>query len=333
MAEPVAPAGARLPRFPATFDRERVTTPEPSCVAILLCTYNGQNHLPEQLASYCAQTHTRWSVFASDDGSMDATRHILDACAERWGSRLMVVDGPRQGFAANFLSLASAPDIRADYYAYSDQDDIWEPDKLQQAVHALQQIPPDVPALYCSRLRLIGNGGEELGLSRLFGGPASFSNALVQNVASGNTSVFNHAAKRLLEKAGADVCVPFHDWWTYMVVSGCGGVVVYDPHPTVRYRQHGGNAMGSNRSWRGRAERVRMLWEGRFRDWNDLNIRALERLDDFLAEEVRHTLRLYAASRKKSFLPRLLGLKRAGIHFQTMGGNLGLMMAAICNKV
>jgi hypothetical protein len=62
--------------------------------------------------------------------------------------------GPLQGFAANFLSLVCHGEIAADYYAYADQDDIWEEDKLQRGVEWLKTIDENVPALYCTRTRL-----------------------------------------------------------------------------------------------------------------------------------------------------------------------------------
>ncbi|EDK72391.1 glycosyl transferase, group 2 family protein [candidate division TM7 genomosp. GTL1] len=59
---------------------------------------------------------------------------------------------------------------------------------------------------------------------------------MVQNVAGGNTMVFNNAARRLLIAAGSDVDVVAHDWWVYIVVSACGGRVHYDSRPSLRYR-------------------------------------------------------------------------------------------------
>ncbi|MEK7948539.1 glycosyltransferase family 2 protein [Pigmentiphaga sp. YJ18] len=305
-----------------------------SRVAILLATYNGQAYLSEQLASYAMQIHRNWVVYASDDGSKDGTRDILRAHAVQWGrERLVFMDGPAKGGATNFLSMACSPDIQADYYAYSDQDDVWEPEKLQRAVHALAAVPEGVPALYCSRLGLVDARGRGLGLSRLFMKPPCFENALVQNIASGNTSVFNQAAKALLQRTGADVGVPFHDWWTYLVVSGCGGWVIYDTQPSILYRQHDRNEMGSNRSFRAKWQRMHMMWRGCFREWNDRNIRALARLDADLTNDCRAVLKTYSSARHASFLPRLHGMLCSGVHFQTAGGNLGLLVAAIFNKI
>ena len=168
-------------------------------VAILLCTYHGQHYLAEQLDSFAAQSHSNWEVWASDDGSKDDTHAILEAYQQKWpDGRLSIHFGPAEGFAANFLSLTCKASIDADYYAYSDQDDIWEPNKLARAVEWLNTLPENIPALYCSRTRLVDSNNNEIGVSPLFAKPPSFANALMQNIGGGNTMVFNNAARNLL---------------------------------------------------------------------------------------------------------------------------------------
>ena len=303
-------------------------------VAILLCTYHGQHYLAEQLDSFAAQTHSNWEVWASDDGSEDDTHAILEAYQQKWPAGCLSIHfGPAEGFAANFLSLTCKASIEADYYAYSDQDDVWEADKLERAVRWLESIPPNIPALYCGRTRLVDADNNEIGLSPLFSKPPSFANALMQNIGGGNTMVFNNAARALLREAGEDTPVITHDWWAYMVVAGCGGKVLYDSHPSLRYRQHDGNLVGVNATWAARFKRIRMLWEGRFRNWNNSNIGALRKLQHKLTPENRETLERFAKARQMSLIPRLIRLKRSGIYRQTLFDNLGLIAAAIFGKI
>src|ERR1700719_4376198 len=185
--------------------------------------------------------------------------------------------GPRRGFSRNFLSLVCASDIAGDYFAFSDQDDIWNKDKLERALNWLTTIPQEVPAVYCSRTKTVDDAGNRLGFSPLFTKPPGFRNAIVQNVGGGNTMAFNASARSLLAAIG-DVEVVSHDWWTYQITSAAGGLVRYDPQPSIRYRQHANNAVGSGNSMLARLHRVRMLFAGRFMKWNDLNINALSKL-------------------------------------------------------
>lgn len=302
-------------------------------VAILLCTYNGRRFLAEQLDSYAAQTWPHWELQVSDDGSNDGTLELLASYQARWGAeKLTLHAGPAQGFAANFLSLICRPGLEADCFAYSDQDDIWQAEKLERAVHWLQSVPEGVPALYCGRTRLVDAGGREIGLSPLFPRPAGFANALMQNIASGNTMVLNSAARALLLEAGKELPVVAHDWWSYIVVTGCGGRVFYDPEPTLLYRQHDANVIGMNSTWGARLDRIRMLWHERFRRWNDCNIAALGRLQHRLIPQNQEILENFAKAREMGFFGRILYFKRSGIYRQTWLGNIGLVIAVIFKK-
>lgn len=178
-------------------------------VAILMGTKNGGRFLAEQLDSLEAQTHNNWVLIASDDGSTDDTIKILRDCQAKWPvGRLIIKDGPKRGFCINFLSLACDPDIEADYYAFCDQDDVWLPNKLSVAIKHIRANELDapnnsIPFLYCSRTIHVAENLRRNGRSPLFVFPPSFRNALVQSLAGGNTMVFNHQAKVLLEKGGS----------------------------------------------------------------------------------------------------------------------------------
>jgi len=302
-------------------------------VAILLGTYNGEQHLAQQLDSYAAQTHADWEVWASDDGSSDATRAILEGYQRLWpAGRLSLLRGPAAGFAANFLSLSCHEAIQAAYYAYSDQDDIWERDKLERALRWLESVPADTPALYCARTTMVDAGNHEIGLSPYYP-DACFANALVQNIAGGNTMVFNHAARALLKQAGSRLGIVYHDWWAYLAVSGCGGKVYCDPIPALRYRQHGANLVGVDFSWSGRLDRLRKLWQGRQKEWNSANIAALRKLEHRLTPENLHRLNLFSNARQRSLMPRLINFARSGIYRQSRIGNISLIIAAIFGKI
>ena len=319
---------------PPSFSASTSQYPDLPKVAILLCTKQGERFLPAQLESFTTQKHKNWVVWASDDASDDHTKKILlDFQKENGSDRIFVIDGPDKGFCKNFLSLACNPDVSADFYAYSDQDDIWEVDKLQRAIDFLKGIPRRVPALYCSRTRLVDAKNSQIGLSPLFKKEPYFANALMQNIGGGNTMVFNQAAIELLRKLDTSKEVVSHDWLTYMVVSGCGGKVFYDTYPALRYRQHDENLVGMNTTWPARFIRISLMFQGRFKSWNDQNIAALNGLRDHLTSENQEIFDRFSEARNRSFISRLIGLKRSGIYRQTLFGNLGLIAAAIFKKI
>jgi glycosyltransferase involved in cell wall biosynthesis len=303
-------------------------------VAILLCSYNGERFIREQLDSIHAQTYGNWKVWVSDDGSRDGTLEILSEYRRTWGAhRLEVVHGPSRGFAANFLSLVCRPEIEADYFSYADQDDVWGEDKLARAIERLQILGTTSPALYCSRTRLVDEGGTSLGLSPLFTQKPDFRNALVQNVGGGNTMVFNAEGRRVLLAAGPDLDVVAHDWWTYVAISAAGGRIIYDPEPTLLYRQHGGNLIGSNQGFSARFARLRLLMQGQLRRWIDANVAGIQRIAARLPAPQQRVFLEFDASRHGGIVRRLVGLKRSGVYRQTFAGNIGLIVAAFFKKL
>lgn len=302
-------------------------------VAVLLCTHYGSRFLAEQLDSISHQEHSNFCIWASDDGSDDNTHQILEQYQSQWeAERFSIHSGPQEGFAANFLSLTCYPDIEADYFAYADQDDIWEADKLSRAIAKLENVPIDTPALYCSRTRLINEYGRGTGFSPLFNKPPSFANALIQNIGGGNTMVMNKAAREILRIAGERTVVG-HDWWAYLIISGAGGTVIYDSYPTVQYRQHDNNLVGANTSWYARLLRIRLLFKGRFRTWNSINTQALQQNRKLLTPENQRILDDFCTARDRWLIPRILGIWKTGIYRQTLMGNLGLIAATILKKL
>ena len=303
-------------------------------IAILMCAYQGAVHLPDQLNSIGGSQHTDWQLWVSDDGSTDDTLSVLDCYRQRWGAdRLTVVPGPQAGFAANFKSLTCRPEIDADYFAWADQDDVWEPEKLQRALAWLQSVPVDVPALYGTRTLLTDAAGQPVGLSPLFTRQPDFASSLVQCIAGCNTMVFNRAARELFMQACAQGDAVPPDWLMYVLVSACGGRVHYDPWPSVRYRQHGRNLSGTNLSLRGRWQRARLLMAGEFGGWVDANLERLAQVRHRMTPDNVAILERFVQARQKPLLGRLIGLWRSGIRRQTALGNVGLAVAVLFNKL
>jgi glycosyltransferase involved in cell wall biosynthesis len=303
-------------------------------IAILLCTFNGARFLPAQLASYEAQDFTDWRLVASDDGSSDDTVALLEGFQKKHGAdRIEIRYGPQKGFVANFLSLICDPAIKSEYYAFSDQDDVWHPQKLSRARQFLRNAPADQPVVYCSRTQLIDEQGKDIGLSTFYRKRPHFRNALVQSLASGNTMVLNQKMRWLLMQVGADANAPAHDWLVYMTITAVGGKILYDSVPTVSYRMHASNVIGSNDTAGALAVRARLLWQGRFRKWAEMNVAVLERIESLMTDENRATFELFRRSRKLSLLPRAYGLIRSGIYRQSRLGNIGLAVAALTGRI
>ena len=308
-----------------------------SLVAILMGTHNGARFLPEQFDSLELQTHQNWILIASDDGSTDDTLKILKSYQTRWpAGKLIIKEGPKRGFCVNFLSMACDPGIRAVYYAFCDQDDVWLPTKLEVALTniAQHQVRQNVtlPYLYCGRTSYVSENLEPIGISPLFVFPAKFRNALVQSIAGGNTMAFNHETKLALERVGI-VEVPSHDWWLYLLVSGIGGEVYYDKVPQILYRQHDNSIVGENRSFTSKCFRAYTLLRGRFRNWNTKNIEALCVVNGMLTVDNQEILRLFKLLRNARLVDRFRLMEVCGLYRQDWRGTVTLVLAALIKKI
>ena len=222
-------------------------------VAILLSTFNGEEFLHAQLNSFLAQTHERWVLHWRDDGSTDSTVDIMREFAARVGQERCVESpssGPHLGAAASFLALLRE-NIGAMAVAFADQDDVWLPEKLSCALDMLDDAA-ETPALYCARQYLVDEALGGARLSAKHGGAGGFPACLTQNIANGNTLVMNAAAAALVATAGEPEGT-VHDWWSYIVVSACGGQILFDARPQVLYRLHKGNLIGRAQPFYARA--------------------------------------------------------------------------------
>lgn len=306
-----------------TFDAPRIT--------ILMGVYNGAAYLRPQLDSFVRQSDRNWGLIVSIDQSRDSSDRLVEVFARTRFTQslpIKVVEGPGKGFAANYLHLfrAAAATPNGDWLALSDQDDVWLPNKLERARQVLAGLD-DVPAIYCSRTLVCDRNLQSQRPTRLFPRPPTFANALAQNIAAGNTIVMNARAKDIVTGAAAEVDeVVSHDWWIYQLITGAGGQVIYDPEPSLLYRQHGGNAVGENRTLPARWQRFKMVVDGTYRRWNRINIRALKSSSHRLTVEARSQLDAFDRAVNGRLTERLIGLWRSKLHRQTSVGTASIRL-------
>jgi glycosyltransferase involved in cell wall biosynthesis len=302
-------------------------------VHILMATHQGERFIEEQLASIKAQTHTRWSLIVSDDGSQDSTLEKIHQFAAQCKNThpVQVMAGPEAGFVYNFVHLIQSLDLtqlRGDLFAFADQDDVWMPDKLERAVAfhlahgSVGHLGMSQPLLYASTAEICAADLKPLGLSRAPRQPLRFKAALVENVISGHTMVANAALMDIYQKIQPGHWV-WHDWTACLIALGCGGGVHVDERPSVFYRQHGQNAIGVKTGWVNGLRRLQAVGQGRYHTWLGLNVLGLHDIWDDLdvqsQEATRELERLLAATNP---IERLRVARRAGFERQGWRGQL-----------
>lgn len=217
-------------------------------VQVLMSVYNGSKYLQEQLDSIFRQKGIRVSLLVRDDGSQDNSVELLYAYKEKNSFDICIVEGRNIGIKRSFLSLIEMADRTCDFYAFADQDDIWEEEKLQAAVRVLYSADfEDKPSIYASSVKVfVKNEIRGIAFENASGKSYQFKDFLLKNYFPGCTMVFNKRLLELLVKHDLSVLneYPLHDLWLNLVCTGCGGKVFFDNVSYILYRQHEHNAVG-----------------------------------------------------------------------------------------
>jgi hypothetical protein len=247
--------------------------PEPAAsVAILMATYNNGAFLAAQIESIRAQTFTDWHLFIQDDRSGDDTLAVARRCQRLDPTRVTVLENPQNlGAKGNFSRLLAAVD--APYLMLSDGDDVWEPWKVERSLALFRRFEARFgaaePLLLHTDLAVVDRDLAPIAPSfwRMQGQDPrrsmAFRRNLVANCAAGCTILVNRALRR--RATPVPEAAIMHDWWLMLVASAFGHIIYLDQR-SVRYRQHGGNAVGAKRWDLARiAAETLGLWRGETR--------------------------------------------------------------------
>ena len=210
-------------------------------VIVLMSTYNGEAYLQQQIDSILAQEGDfELKLLVRDDGSKNGTLDILKKY-EKEGS-LSWYHGKNIRTAKSFLNLLKTCE-ESDYYAFSDQDDYWFPDKIQKGLEDLEGR--EKPAIYFSNAALVESDLREMGKMVYRRIPENnVYNVLCAPNVLGCTMIFNHSMAQLIRQYPEPKRLIMHDAYLAAVCMVLRGEIIYDHRPGLKYRQHGNNVLG-----------------------------------------------------------------------------------------
>ena len=209
-------------------------------VSIAMATYNGEKYLKEQLDSIFSQTYKNIEVIVCDDCSNDMTKDILEEYKQKFDLQYHI-NKSNLGFLKNFEKVSQL--CKGDYIAFSDQDDIWLPEKIETLLNEIGEN-----SLICSDAQLIDENNNLISNSfkkntNLFVPKENIFECLVfSNFITGCTC--------LIKKEFLHSCLPipetfkFHDWWMGIIAVNNGGLKYLDKQ-LIQYRQHSNNVAGA----------------------------------------------------------------------------------------
>lgn len=218
-------------------------------IAVIMSSYNGATFIKEQIDSIINQAGVEPYLLVRDDGSSDNTTEILREYQDKF-SNILVVAGDNAGCKKSFYLAAKQAFHefpRIQYFAFSDQDDVWLPDKLASGIEnlkKLEQADSRKPYLYFCPPRIVGRELNPIDKEWSSSHVLSFEEACIAQPCAGCTMVFNRKALEMFLLGDPDK-MSMHDSWLYKTVLACGGKVCEDSVPHILYRQHGNNVIGT----------------------------------------------------------------------------------------
>lgn len=215
-------------------------------VAVVMSTYNGQRYLQEQIESILRQQGCQVELLVRDDGSEEVQLSILREYQRR--GKLRLICGENLKPAKSFLEAVKLAGD-AEYYAFSDQDDVWMPDKLCSAIARLKQENPALPNAYFCNLTAVDQDKNVL-VSHLLPQQAvtEYRQILIRSPhIFGCTMVFNRTLRDVIAARPLPQTLIMHDLWTALIAAAMGNLL-YDSEPHILYRQHGSNCVGATLS-------------------------------------------------------------------------------------
>lgn len=255
-----------------------------------MSTYNGERFLREQLDSILFQKNVELQVVIRDDGSTDSTVDILNEYQDRNLIR-WYTDDINLGPARSFMQLlTNAPEC--DFYAFADQDDYWQNDKIVTAIKNIEK--KNELSLYASIVQPVNEKLQPLEKMHMHY-LQTFGESLVHRYVSGCTMVFTKKMRDIITRYNPQF-LPMHDVWIYNIAQAIGADIYFDYTPHILYRLHGNNVIGKSSfvdEWKRRYIRFTNKQQIRYRIAKQL----LDNYSDLITEENLNLLRLFVAGK------------------------------------
>lgn len=210
-------------------------------VTVMLSTYNGERFLHRQINSILDQKNVEVNLLIRDDGSKDSTINILQKYENKFAN-IEVIYGENIGYIKSFMKLVELVKVEENmFYAFSDQDDYWKPEKLYEGIKLMkeQKEIKIEPVAYYSDLNVVDENEVFIKKANSWEGSIDKYKLAMFIGIRGCTMIYNDRLQYLLHQfrycpiSGHDTFVMLLAFWS--------GKVVYDSRAFINYRQTGNN--------------------------------------------------------------------------------------------
>ena len=218
-------------------------------VDILLATYNGEKYLSEQIESILNQTYKEFQLLISDDGSSDKTREIIEKYSKKDKRVKIFFQKENLGIVGNFEFLLKK--VENPYFMFSDQDDIWDLNKIKKSINKIEQSKAD---LIYTDLEVVDSNlnttyNSYWKLKNIYNKVKKYNNfesLYLNNFVTGCTILAKKEIILEVLPLPKNSKYVLHDYWLPLIISQ-KGKIDYIEEPLIKYRQHKNNKVGSKR--------------------------------------------------------------------------------------
>ncbi len=306
-----------------------------STVAIVMTTYNGEKYIEEQIKSILSSLYQDFTLYIFDDGSTDSTLSILEYFKESYPDKVNVIRNiSNYGVTMNFIQALTK--MTVEYIMFSDQDDVWLPNKIGISLKRMKQMEAqfskEYPIAVFTDAHVVDHNLSTINPSffrsgHLDPGKTDLAHLLMENKLIGCTVMVNAALRRKLQSNRLPRHARYHDWWIALIAASFGKIG-FVKESTLLYRQHGNNMVGDTGFITYIKNRITNLQLQREA------LRALYRqAEDFiniyggqLDEDTREIIRRFSALGELGFAKRRIEAVRCGYLKSGLLRNIGLML-------
>ena len=210
-------------------------------VCVLMSTYNGEKYLNEQMDSILNQKNIEVDILVRDDGSTDNTLNILKEYIKKY-KNISYYTGTNLRSAKSFMNLLFTAK-EYNYYAFSDQDDVWDKNKLYVAVSKLKEGYN----LYGGKKSIVDSELKKMNCEDEIPFSLNLGSVILRCRIAGCTMVFDKKLREELLKYNRKV-ISMHDSWVLKVAASIGKIF-YDQKEYILYRQHSNNVVGAKKNF------------------------------------------------------------------------------------
>ena len=311
----------------------------PPQVQIVMAVYNGSLYLKEQIESIINQDYKNWQLLISDDNSNDDSVQIINRYAAK-DNRIKVVlkDSAFGNAGTHFLSLLKITTSK--YVMCSDQDDVWDSNKITTCLSAMIQeeaMSPDTPILIHTDLRVVDSKLNRIAdsfykYSGINPNISTFEFHIATANVTGCTMLINDSLRDLIKLTNDDRYICMHDWWCSLIASAFGRIGFID-NQTICYRQHENNTLGAQE---------KSIWNSihQIKKLKADTIKTIEQAESFkevygsmLSKKQITHLDNYIQLKSCNTIQVPINLNKARVWRHDLRGNLGLLVTFILISV